>query len=103
HLRAHSHEHAEQRRAGIVQSDMADEQMTSWLRRSGGEPERRGGNIARNVEVARLGHLIAKNTDAILSILGRANEKIIKHELGVVPAGGGFIHGGLTFGEKAGE
>ena len=64
HLRAHAHEHAEQCRARIVQADVAHEQMTARLRGGRDQPKRRGRNVARNNEIARLRHLIAKNADA---------------------------------------
>ena len=38
-LRAHANEHAQQRRAGIIQTTVAHKQMTARLRGSGDQPE----------------------------------------------------------------
>src|SRR6266446_5186478 len=77
--------------------------MAAWLRGRGNQPKSRGGNIARNDEVARLGNLIAENADRPVLILGGTHQKIIKHQLGVVPTGGRFIDAGLALGKETGN
>ena len=79
HLRTHPHEHAEHGRPRIVQTDVADEQMTARLRGGRDQPESRRGNVAGNREVARLRDLVAENADGVVFFTHSANKKIIEH------------------------
>ena len=84
HLRAHSHEHAENRGARGIQTDVADEEVAARLRRGRGEPVGSRGKIARNAEVARFGNLIAKNRDRPVLLPRSTHEKITQHAFGVI-------------------
>ena len=84
HLRAHSHEHAEHRGARGIQTDVANEKVATGLSRCSREPVGRRGKVARNVEIARFGNLIAKNRDRSVLFPGSPHEKITQHALGVI-------------------
>src|SRR5262249_2900283 len=90
HLRAHSHEHAEHRGASGIQTDLANEEMATGLRRRSAEPVSARGKIARNAEVARFGNLIAKNRDRSVLLPRSTHKKITQHALGVI-ASLGFL------------
>ena len=47
--------------------------------------------------------MITKHTDCAVIIFRRANEEIIKDELGVIAAQRGLIYGRFALGEKTGE
>src|SRR2546423_15466942 len=77
--------------------------MTARLCRGRDQPESSGGKIARNIKVARLRYLIAKDGDRAVLGSGGANKKIIKNELGMIPTGRRLIDGGFAFGKHTGQ
>src|SRR5256885_14537035 len=77
--------------------------MAARLRGRGDEPKRCRGNVARNREIARLRDLVAKNADGVVFFLRRPDQKIIEHQLGVVPAEERLAHRRFALGEKTGE
>src|SRR6202030_2342058 len=86
-LRSHSDQNAEQSGASVIQTNMPDEQMSAGLGGSSDQPKSGRRDIAGNIEIARFGHLIAKYTNPAIVVFGCANQKIIKHQLGVITTG----------------
>src|SRR5260370_738125 len=76
--------------------------MAARLRSRRDQPKGRRRNVARNREIARLRHLIAKNADGVFAF-SRADQKIIEHQLGVIAAGQRFVHGRFAFCEQSGQ
>src|ERR1700736_5157756 len=54
HLCAHSNQNAEQGRSGVVQSDVAHEEMATRLRSGRDQPKSRRRKVAWNAKIARL-------------------------------------------------
>ena len=78
--------------------------MATRLRARGDQPKRGRGDVARDGKIARLGRLIPEHTDpTAVFLFHRPHEKIIEHQLRVVPAGERFVHGRLALGKQARE
>src|SRR5258705_1352743 len=77
--------------------------MSTALRRSRNQPKRCRGNIAGNVEIPRLGNLLAENANAAIIFRCRAHQEIIEHLLHVVSRRHWFFNRGLTFRKETGQ
>src|SRR5262249_38157939 len=71
-LRAQSEQYAQQRGSRIVQTNVADDQMSTTWRSSGNEPKSRRRDVARNIKIPRLGNLVAEDRDAAVSLRSSA-------------------------------
>src|SRR6266542_1977854 len=87
----------------MVQTNIANEQMTSSLRRSGNQPKGCGRDVAWNGKVAGLRDLVAKDTDAAIPVQRRSDQEIIKHHFHVIPSWYCLDHGSLALRNETGQ
>src|SRR5882757_3829473 len=71
--------------------------MSTALRRSRNQPKRCRGDIAGNVEIPRLGNLLAENANGAVIFRCRAHQEIIEHLLHLFSPRERHLTRGLAF------